>query len=382
MLDSVLPYLRDAEWSGWSQLAWTEPPGIEPGPWVPRMGFMVGAPGARRLLAPPELGGMPPEQLAPAAIQNLMRWPGQWQVLHKAGGVLGVGARVAVLEARDELAAERMLLPMFVEGAQRQLMQPVCFLFAPMRGILRASLAAGEPAVEAVINKEKGDAVMAYDMTAAAQGEAVTAGWFRTVGMGAGASAECIAPVGAGRDRAYIPKHDLIVPKLETAEARLWWDAIPFRTLGSTENPLALRLTLGVRGPTRFQHLLAGSYHGLRTDFASLERAVVGRFAESPLAAEELDGGAVRIGGFRGVGAAEQLLVAPAMFELHRRLNAPILRVVIPSEGVLGAVPSGSGIPDSELLAKAAAATGGWVTLSGAIHLVENGQVMQSTAPR
>jgi hypothetical protein len=70
------------------------------------------------------------------------------------------------------------------------------------------------------------------------------------------------------------------------------------------------------------------------------------------------------------------------MFELHRRLNSPTLRVVIPSEAVLAAVPSGAGIPDSELLAKAAAATGGWVTLSGAIHLVENGQVMQSTAPR
>lgn len=382
MLDSVLPYLRDAEWSGWSQLAWTEPPGIEPGPWVPRMAFMVGAPGARRLLAPPELEGTPPEQLATTAINNLMRWPGQWQVLHKAGGVLGVGARVAVLEARDELAAERMLVPMFVEGAQRQLMQPGCFLFAPMRGILRASLAAGEPAVEAIINKEKGDAVMAYDMTASAHGESVTAGWFRTVGVGAGASAECIAPVGGGRERAYIPKHDLIVPKIESADARLWWDAIPFRTLGSTENPLAPRLALGVRGPTRFHHLLHGSYHGLRTDFATLEHAVLARFAATPLAAEELDGGAVRIGGFRGLGAAEQLVVAPAMFDLHRRLNSPTLRVVIPSEGVLAAVAAGAGIPDSELLAKAAAMTGGWVTLSGAIHLVENGQLMQSTQPR
>ena len=140
---------------------------------------------------------------------------------------------------------------------------------------------------------------------------------------------------------------------------------------------------MGVRGPTRFHHLFQPSYGALRSDFASIERVVLGRFAATPLAAEELDNaGGLRIGGFRGVGAAEQLLVGPALFDLHRRLNSPTLRVVVPSEGVLGAVAAGAGIPDQDLLARTAAATGGWITLSGAIHLVENGQLMQSVAPR
>jgi hypothetical protein len=381
MLDSVLPYLRDAEWSGWSQLAWTEPPGIEPGPWVPRVGFMVGTAGARQLLGPRDLGATTPEQLAPIAIDNLARWPAQWTPITKAGGVLGVGGRVAVLECRDELAAERMLVPMFVEGAQRMLMQPGCLLFAPMRGILRAALVGGEPAVDAVVNKEKGDAVMAFDATNAAGGEAITAGWFRSAGAGV-PSCDCFAPAGAGRERAYVPKHDLVVPKLEGADARLWWDHIPFRTIGAGDNPHALRVALGVRGPTRFHHLYDASYRALRTDFGSLERVALQRFAASPLAPEELDVGTVRIGGFRGAGAAEQLLVQPALFELHRRLGSPTLRVVVPSEGVLGAVPAGAGIEDRDLVARVAATSGGYITLSGAIHLVENGQVMQSTAPR
>jgi hypothetical protein len=385
MLDGVLPYLRDAAWSGWSQLGWTEPPGFEPGAWVPRMGFMVGGPGARRLLGPNELGGAHPDQLAPTAIANLARYPAQWTLLTKAGGVLGVGARAAMLEVRDELAAERMLLPMFIEGAQRQLMQPGALLFAPMRGILRATLAAGEPAIEAVINKEKGDAVMAYDATVAAGGEAVSAGWFRTAGA-PGQATECIAPVGVGRDRAYVPAYDRIVPKLEGPDARLWWEATPHRTLGAlgahADNPHAPRLTLGVRGPTRFHHLLAASYQALRTDFASLERVAMTRFAATPMVPEEIDGGAIMVGGFRGTGAAEQLLVGPAMLDLHRRLGAPILRVVIPTEGVLGAVPAPAAISDGDLLARATRATGGWVTLSGAIHLVENGVLQQSTVPR
>jgi hypothetical protein len=382
MLESVLPYLRDAAWSGWSQLAWMEPPGFEPGAWVPRMGFMIGGPGARRLLGPNELGGMTPEQLAPTAIANLARYPGQWNLLHKAGGVLGVGGRAAVLEARDELAAERMLIPAFVEGAQRQLMQPGAFLFAPMRGILRATLAAGEPAVEAVIVKEKGDAVMAYDATVAAGGEAVSAGWFRTPAA-PGQATECLAPVGAGRDRAYVPAMDRVVPKLEGADARLWWEVTPYRSIGAQgDTPLAPRLTLGVRGPTRFHHLVQASYQALRTDFRSLERVAMTTFAAAPLVPEEIGSGSIMVGGFRGVGAAEQLLLGPSMIELHRRLGSHMLRVVIPSEGVLGAVAAGDGMPDGDLLARTAAVTGGWVTLSGAIHLVENGQIMQSTAPR
>jgi hypothetical protein len=381
MSEPILPYLRDQAWSGWGQLAWTEPPGFEPSGWVPRLGFMAGAPGARRLLAPAEVSAMgtSPEALAPIAIQNLAMVPSLWQPLHKAGGVLGIGARLAVIEARDELAVERMLLAMFVDGAQRMLQQPSAILYAPMRGILRASLAAGDPGVEQAIHKEKGDAVMAYDATAAAGGEAVAAASFQTA---VGRPIETIAPLGAGRDRPYVPKIDRVTPKLEAPDARLWWDATPFRTLGADDNPLAPRLTLGVRGPSRFHHLLQGSYAALRTDFRSLERAVIAAFERGPLAVQQLDDGAVRLGGFTGVGAAEQLLVGEAMMELHRRLGSHVLRVAIPSEGVLGAVPAGAGVPDGDLLYRTAAVTGGWITLSGAIHVVENGVIQQSVAPR
>ena len=379
MNDSVLPYLRDSTWSGWSQLAWTEPPGFDLGPWVPRMGFMVGTPGARRLLGPNETGGMTADQLAPIAIANLARWPAQWQVLHKAGGMLGLGSKAAVLEVRDELAAERLLVPLFVQGAQRMLMSMSIYLVAPMRGILRAMLAGGEPGVDAVVNKEKGDAMMAFDANFAAGTEAVTAACFLAPSA-IGGVIECLPPTGLGRDRPYLPRMDKIVPKLEAAESQLWWDATPHRPFG-TDGPFTLRVTLGVRGPARFHHLLHDTYQALRSDFGSLQRVAMQNLVM--LQPEELEERPIKISGYRGTGAAEHLLVPAALMELHRRLVSPTIRVVVPHENVLFAAAAGAGLPDGELLQRAVAQSPwGTVTLSGGIHIIENGLLVQSLAPR
>jgi hypothetical protein len=378
MLETVVPYVRDATWSGWQQVAWAEPPLFDPAPWVPRVGVMIGPPGARRLIGHSDLQSMTMtiDQLLQHAIAHVSQWPPNWQVIAKAGGVLGVGAKPAVLELRDELATERLLDASAIDHAQRMLGHPQIVFVSPMRGIVRAILEPfdGNAAIHAQLTKEKGEAVAAYDANLAANAEAVSAATFAPRGVPL-QYIETIAPLGGGRERSYIPRQDRIVPKIEARESQFFWDLIPHHDI--THGPAALRLCVGVHGPTRFFHLANDTYTAMRFDFGTMQRVAMANLL--PLRPEEIDP-QYKIVGFRGQGAPEQLLIPASLFELHRMLNAPSLRVAIPNDRLLVAVAAGASVTDENLASYATRAEQG-VAVSSGVHVVENGQLTQSMVP-
>ncbi len=277
----------------------------------------------RGLLSTAEVAasGMGGQALLQAAIAHLAQRPAEWKVEGKMGGFLGLGQKPGLLSYTDEFAAEQILVRDFLEKASRMLPAVPTFVI-PRRGQIRAYTR--NMANQGVMK----DSPYVHAEMALAHQTYTTAG------------PEALCPAGLGTSNVrgtlfsvssrFVPGQEPYVPPLERVQVLVLSTKAFKYTPGKPEKcpqrPLLedLVVFLGVRDDNSSAFTLgAEALTELGITFENQVDQYIGRLPLLPVVEMGSTSAGTPVVGFRGLGAADQVVSPASLSRLHAYLGDP-----------------------------------------------------------